>query len=56
MQNWNNVNSHKEKAKTEQFGPDSVPELNTRNLGTSLNFLSVLKRLRSPNGLGVTEI
>jgi hypothetical protein len=27
----------------EQLGPDSVPELNTKNLGKSLIFLSVIR-------------
>jgi hypothetical protein len=41
MQNWNNVNSSKEKRKTEQFRPDSVLELNTKNFGISLSFASI---------------
>jgi hypothetical protein len=41
--NWNNVSSSKKKAKMEQLGPDSVPELNTKTLGKSLSFLSVTR-------------
>jgi hypothetical protein len=39
--NWNKANSSKEKAKTGLFGYDSVPELNTKNLGNSPSFVSV---------------
>jgi hypothetical protein len=35
------VNSSKEKVEMGQFRPDSVPELNTKNLGNSLSFPSV---------------
>jgi hypothetical protein len=35
------MNNGKKKAKTEQLGPDSVPELNTKNLDDSLIFPSV---------------
>jgi hypothetical protein len=39
--NWNKANNSKEKAKTGLFGYDSVPELNTKNLGNSPSFVSV---------------
>jgi hypothetical protein len=32
------VNNSKEKVEMGQFRPDSVPELNTKNLGNSLSF------------------
>jgi hypothetical protein len=35
------VNSSKEKVKTELFPKDSVPELNTKNLGNSRSFLTI---------------
>jgi hypothetical protein len=35
------VNNSKKKAEMDQFRPDSVPEMNTKNLGNSLMFPSV---------------
>jgi hypothetical protein len=39
--NWNEANSSKETAKMGLFGYNSVPELNTKNIGNSPRFLSV---------------
>jgi hypothetical protein len=38
---WNKANSSKEKVKTRLFGYDSVPELNTKNFGSSPRSVSV---------------
>jgi hypothetical protein len=45
--NWNEANSSKETAKTRLFGYNSVPELNTKNMGNSPSFLSVTHTILS---------
>jgi hypothetical protein len=45
--NWNKANSSKETVKTGLFGHNSVPELNTKNMGNSPIFLSVTHMILS---------
>jgi hypothetical protein len=45
--NWNEANSSKETVKTGLFGYNSVPKLNTKNMGNSPIFLSVTHTILS---------
>jgi hypothetical protein len=50
------VNSSKEKAKTGLFAYDSIPELNTKNMGNSPIFLSVTHMTLSAKRFGSYRI
>jgi hypothetical protein len=50
------ANSSKAKEKTELFQKDSVPELNTKNLGNSPSFLNITHSIRSTKFFGSYDI
>jgi uncharacterized protein with WD repeat len=50
------ANSSKEKVKTELFATDSVPELNTKNLGNSLIFLTITHTTLSTKRFGGNDV
>jgi hypothetical protein len=45
--NWNEANSSKEKVKMGLFSYNSIPELNTKNMGNSPSFLSITHTILS---------
>jgi hypothetical protein len=50
------MSSRKKKAKMEQLGPDSVLELNTKNLGNSLTFPSITQTTLFPQWFNSYEM